>query len=119
MSLIDSDSLNLDERFLNLVSYRQSLVAGNIANLDTPGYKTHDIDFHAEMRRAMSAPEAPSTPMAKEVPGLMQRPDGNDVSIDRESMALAEVQMQYRVGVELVRHEVRMVNMALKDGATS
>jgi flagellar basal-body rod protein FlgB len=119
VSLIESDSLNLDERFLNLVSYRQSLVAGNIANLDTPGYKTHDINFHSEMRKAMAVPDAPTSPTAHEVPGLMQRPDGNDVSIDRESMALAEVQMQYRLGVEMVRHEFRMVNMALKDGATS
>jgi flagellar basal-body rod protein FlgB len=119
MSLIDSDSLNLDERFLNLVSFRQSLVASNIANLDTPGYKTRDVDFKAEMRQALSAPDAPSSPLPQNVPGLMQRPDGNDVSIDRESLALAEVQMQYKVGVEMVRHQFRMINMALKDGATS
>jgi flagellar basal-body rod protein FlgB len=119
MSLINSDSLNLDERYLNLVAFRQSLVAGNIANVDTPGYKTHDINFQSEMRRAMTVPNAPSNPQAQNVPGLMQRPDGNDVSLDRESMALSEVQMQYKLGVEMVRHEFRMVNMALKDGATS
>ena len=68
---------------------------------------------------ARPVPNAPSNPQAQNVPGLMQRPDGNDVSLDRESMALSEVQMQYKLGVEMVRHEFRMVNMALKDGATS
>jgi flagellar basal-body rod protein FlgB len=116
MSLIDSDALNLDERYLNLVSFRQSLVASNIANLDTPGYHTKDINFRTEMQRALSAPEAPSTPQVTGVPGLMQRPDGNDVSLDRESMALAETQMEYRVGVEMVRHEFRMDTLAMKDG---
>jgi flagellar basal-body rod protein FlgB len=37
------------ERYMNLVSARQKLVASNIANADTPGYKTKDIDFQTEL----------------------------------------------------------------------
>lgn len=36
------------EQYLNLLSVRQKLVASNIANVDTPGYKTQDIDFQRE-----------------------------------------------------------------------
>ena len=36
------------EQFMNLVSARQKLVASNIANADTPGYQTKDIDFESE-----------------------------------------------------------------------
>ena len=36
------------EHFLNLLSARQKLVASNIANADTPGYRTKDIDFQQE-----------------------------------------------------------------------
>lgn len=115
MNLIDSSTLQLAGRFLNLASYRQGLIAGNIANVDTPGYRTKDIDFRHELRRQVqgntSALPAPST-----VQGLMQRPDGNDVSIDRESMALAESQLQFRLGVEVVRHEFRMVSTAVSEG---
>jgi flagellar basal-body rod protein FlgB len=36
------------EHYLNLLSARQKLVASNIANADTPGYRTKDIDFQRE-----------------------------------------------------------------------
>lgn len=43
------------ERYLDLVSTRQQLVSSNIANADTPGYKTRDIDFGTELRNATSS----------------------------------------------------------------
>jgi flagellar basal-body rod protein FlgB len=116
MSLIESSSLHLVERFLDLAAYRQSLVASNIANLDTPGYHTRDIDFRGELQKAITAPGTTSKPVPSEVSGLMRRPDGNDVSIDREALALAQTQIQFRVGVELARHEFRMVSTAMQDG---
>ena len=42
------------ERYMNLLSARQKLVASNIANADTPGYKTKDIDFQFEFMSAMN-----------------------------------------------------------------
>lgn len=41
------------ERYLDLLSARQKLLASNLANADTPGYKTRDIDFQREFRRAL------------------------------------------------------------------
>ena len=40
------------ERYMDLLSARQKLVAANIANADTPGYKTRDLDFQSEFQRA-------------------------------------------------------------------
>ena len=57
MSLIDTLNLSTLEHFLNIASYRQSLVASNLANIDTPGYRTRDIDFRSEMKRAAQEPE--------------------------------------------------------------
>jgi flagellar basal-body rod protein FlgB len=45
-----SDTL---ERYMDLLSARQKVVASNIANADTPGYKTKDIDFQSEFRSAL------------------------------------------------------------------
>ena len=39
------------ERYMDLLSARQKLVASNIANADTPGYHTQDIDFQSEFRK--------------------------------------------------------------------
>src|SRR5450432_1255863 len=43
------------ERYLSLTTASQQRTTSNMANVDTPGYRTRDVDFHAEMRRAMSA----------------------------------------------------------------
>jgi flagellar basal-body rod protein FlgB len=59
---------------------------------------------------------AATTPAVRRVPGLIARPDGNDVSVDRETMALAETQLQFRMGVEMLRSEFRRTLMAINEG---
>ncbi len=46
------------EHYMSLLSARQKLVASNIANADTPGYHTQDINFQAEFENAMARPDA-------------------------------------------------------------
>ena len=106
------------ERYLDLVTYRQKLVVGNIANVDTPHYHTRDIDFQNELRRAglkLSSEGMP--PRVQEAGGLLERPDGNNVNIDRESMLLAETQLEFRIGVQLLRGEFQRVLNAIKEGS--
>jgi flagellar basal-body rod protein FlgB len=104
--------------YLDLAAYRQKLIASNLANIDTPGYRTRDIDFQSEMRRAQNrlGQETPS-PRVFEVPGLIERPDGNNVNLDRESMLLARTQLQFRLGVELLRQEFQRISAAVKEGS--
>jgi flagellar basal-body rod protein FlgB len=54
-------------------------------------------------------------PASMEVDGLPERPDGNNVNIDRESMLLSETQLQYQMGVELVKSEFHTLLSAIKD----
>jgi flagellar basal-body rod protein FlgB len=108
------------ERFLNVASDRQSLVINNMANIDTPGYRTRDVDFRAELDRANGSPEQASMgPIAHKVSGLLQRPDGNDVSMDREGLLLAETQMQFRIGVQFIRSQFHQLVMAINEGKDS
>ena len=53
MSWIDSAQVDLLERYLDLSAKRQALITSNIANVDTPGYRTKDIDFQGELQRAL------------------------------------------------------------------
>src|ERR1700736_6318306 len=64
------------EQYMDLLSARQKLVASNIANIDTPGYKTRDIDFQFEYMSMLKG----SNPSMVEVPGLVVKNDGNNVS---------------------------------------
>jgi flagellar basal-body rod protein FlgB len=116
MSWMDSGSLKDTESFLRLTAFRESLVANNIANIDTPKYRTRDIDFNAELRRAQMTPASPSEPAVKEVQGLLERPDGNNVDMDREALLLAQTQLQYSLGVQLLKEQFKDLLTAIREG---
>jgi flagellar basal-body rod protein FlgB len=117
MNWIESSTMQRVEHYLDLVTFRHELISSNLANVDTPGYRTQDVDFEGEMRRAEQRLEGdPVSPHVQEVKGLIERPDGNNVSLERETLALAQVQLQYRAGVELLRNEIHMVQSAINEG---
>ena len=95
---------------------RAEVVAANMANIDTPGYKAVGMDFEAEMREAMTGVEkgrAARPVHIKAVDGLIARPDGNNVSMDREGLNLAEAQLKFKTGVALLRQQYQMVMDAI------
>jgi flagellar basal-body rod protein FlgB len=102
------------ERYLDLLSARQKLVASNIANADTPGYRTLDLDFQTEFANAVR-----TAPQPVEVAGLRTKNDGNNVSIDRESRLLAENALRFQVASSLLRMEIQGVRSAIKEGQGS
>lgn len=99
-------------RYLDLATSQAKLTAANMANLDTPGYHTQGMNFDAEMRDALAAVDENRpghSVQVGEVDGLIARPDGNDVSMDRESLNLAEAQLKFKTGVALLREEYQRV----------
>jgi flagellar basal-body rod protein FlgB len=102
------------EHYMDLLSARQKLVASNIANVDTPGYQTQDIDFQAEFQNA-----ARSGPTITGVPGLANKNDGNNVSLDRESRLLAENALRFQMASSLLRGQISQIRSAIQEGKTS
>jgi len=106
-----SDRLN---QYMSLLSLRQQLVASNIANADTPGYKTKDIDFESELQNAATGLQ----PVVDVVPGLTQKNDGNNVDLDREARLLAENALRFGIASNLLRTQLKAVKMAIEGGST-
>jgi flagellar basal-body rod protein FlgB len=105
-------------RYLDLTSDQLKLTAGNMANVDTPGYKTQGFDFEAEFGRQMEDESGQSglaamEPRVAPVEGLVARPDGNNVSMDREGLQLAKAQLQFKLGTQLLKSEFSMVMSAI------
>ncbi len=100
------------ENYMDLLSARQKLVASNIANADTPGYKTKDLDFQFEF---MSRIEGLS-PSVGNVQGLQVKNDGNDVSMDRETRLLAENAIRFDVATVLLKSQFKMMRSAIQEG---
>lgn len=99
------------ERYMDLLSFRQKLVASNIANADTPGYRTRDIDFAAEFQSAIGG-----QPEVTGVDGLQVKNDGNDVSLDREARLLSENALRFQMASNLMRSELRLTKAAITEG---
>jgi len=114
------------ESYLRLTTAREQAIAANMANVDTPGYHTHDINFQGELKKAMSGALSQSddcaemprlNPVVQDVTGLMERPDGNNVSLDREGLLMSEMQLQYQVGIQLVKHQFHQILSAISGGS--
>ena len=101
-------------RYLDLQTQTMRATAANMANVDTPGYHAVGIDFEKAFSAALDA-RGPVAPAAlDEVAGLVSRPDGNNVSMDREGMSMAQTQLQFRTGIELLKHEFSRMSDAIK-----
>jgi flagellar basal-body rod protein FlgB len=114
------------ENYLRLTTSREQAISTNMANIDTPGYRTHDINFEGELHKAMSGVlgesedgmvTAQMKPVVQEVPGLMERPDGNNVSLDREGLLMSETQLQYQIGIQLIKHQFHQILSAISGGS--
>jgi flagellar basal-body rod protein FlgB len=114
------------ERYMDLSNLELKLTAQNMANVDTPGYRTVGFDFESEMKRSMAELTAQKGPedadrnsvtagvQVEPVDGLLERPDGNNVSMDREGLNMAEAQLRFSVGERLAKDEFSSILQAIQ-----
>jgi len=125
MSMIDTPLMRGLERVLDVSAFRHQVIAANLANVDTPGYRTRDLrPFAGEIERAMagnesSLTEQSFTPVAHEIRGLLERPDGNNISVERESLLLAQNQLRFQVAVQFMKAEFHRMALAITGGGTT
>jgi flagellar basal-body rod protein FlgB len=100
------------ERYMDLLSARQKLTASNIANADTPGFKTKDVDFEGELHAASTG----AAPRISEVQGLPLKNDGNNISIDREARNLAENSLRFNIATQFLQSQIRLTRDAIQEG---
>jgi flagellar basal-body rod protein FlgB len=128
MSIIDTAMTEALGRFLDVDVARYKLIGSNLANIDTPGFRTRDLDFRAELSRASAHAggaergnfaRASFEPVVRQVHRLLERPDGNNVSVERESLLLAETQMKFNLGVQLLKDEFHTISQAINSGGAT
>lgn len=101
---------------LELRANRLGILASNIANAATPGYKARDIDFGAALKaRLNGASEAQAQAGATlyRVP-VMPSLDGNTVELSTEQTAFAENAVGYSATLQFIKGQVDEVTRALK-----
>lgn len=101
---------------LALRSQRLALLASNIANAATPGYKARDLDFGKALDMAQSgtkANDAATAAVGYRVP-LQETLDGNTVELSTEQTIFAENAVQYRTTLSFLNGRINTLMSALK-----
>lgn len=124
--------LSFQQKALGLRAYRQQVLAGNIANADTPNYKARDFNFAAALKDAVAGRDEGSMSVSRTNPAhlaggtengpvrLMYRTpaqssvDGNTVEMDVERAQFSENAIQYEAGVTFITHQLKMLMSAIQ-----
>ncbi|MBA4393394.1 MAG: flagellar basal body rod protein FlgB [Desulfobacca sp.] len=113
------------EQILKTSTFRHKLLASNIANVDTPGYKAKDVTFkeainnHSMKLNQTSSNHISGSNLPKEVGGMtaVERTpwdDGNTVALDMELANMTENALLYQAGVTLLTKKFQMYKTAIK-----
>ncbi len=130
--LLFSNTMSLMERGLDASALRNEVIANNLANVDTPGFKRSDVVFEEELRRAVAGQQKLQGRMThpKHIPippgnhGVIPRiiteretsirNDGNNVDIDREMALMAKNSIMYDALTQALNGDLRKIKMAIE-----
>lgn len=127
-------TINALQKSLDLRAQKQQIIAANVANAETPGYAARKLNFEADLRKALETPalhgrqtNSKHFPLGSNgiqgVQGTISQQvntnplgDGNTVSVDDEMFDLAENQLLYEAGSQILKKKFSMLKFAAGDG---
>lgn len=129
MAINFSNALGIHERALNLRSQRSEVLANNIANADTPGYKAKDIDFKEVLRNTSESMENMRTTNASHISDdydefgnaelkfknpLQPSVDGNTVEVHEEKAEFLKNALQFQASFRFLNEKMKGIKAALR-----
>lgn len=131
--LFDASSITVLEQLVNYSQARHNVLAGNIANLDTPGYRVRDLSpqlFQERLQEALdrrdAAPMAsgkfgangahPLDQVAENLQGILRHDDSN-VSMENQVTEMAKNQMQHNLALTIMASQFRLLQAAIAERA--
>ena len=115
MDLFDTTQIGL-QRAIAGAAQRQSALASNIANANTPNYKPRDVDFHSALQAAFSSGKREAVAgatFAQTSQNDVMRPDGSGVDVDVASAELAKNGLEYEALVSAARGRFDILRSAM------
>ncbi len=108
------------ERSMSRTSTRHSVLASNLANINTPGYKRRDMDFNIALDSAMGKGRG-SFRMQQSESGIYTDPgerryDGNGVDLEREVVAISETELRYQLLTEMTSRYFSGLKNVIREG---
>jgi len=117
-------------RQMTIATAKQAVAAGNLANVDTPGYRAREVDFSAALDRQLGSAEQlatnhashlagtvpTSTVRSQETRGLAARRDGNNVQLDHELLSMVEAAADFSAAQTVLAGKFRLIRYAINEG---
>ncbi|MBI3584298.1 MAG: flagellar basal body rod protein FlgB [Nitrospinae bacterium] len=136
ISKIYGENIDIFKKVLDLRSERHNIISSNIANIDTPNYKSVDISFEEQLRSAADSGSGKGLKKTNDnhLPGgvrdienimpeinIDNTPsgiDGNNVDIDKEVTKMAENTIMYNAVAQLIRQEFEDLKYTIDQGGS-
>lgn len=99
---------------LHGLAARQRVIANNIANLETPGYTAKRVDFESSLRDAIRSGSTDSATLNEHGSGDTPDVNGNNVSIDKETLELTDTNLRYQLAVEATNAKFRLLRASIR-----
>jgi flagellar basal-body rod protein FlgB len=123
-SISDSAVVDTLRRQMAIAVAKQVASAGNLANVDTPGYKTKEVNFAETLKNKLSpgnstfpGATAPNGGVVmQDVEGLPVRRDGNNVQLDRELLSMSRASGDFAAAQTALAAKFRLVRYAINEG---
>lgn len=132
MSGFDSTIQGLDTA-MNLRLVNQNVISSNIANADTPGYKSKKVEFEGALRQALAVDgnlplegdndahivihgSGPVTPAIADDTNGVESLDGNTVNRSEEMAKMVENQLLYDAAAEMLKKKLGMLKYSISEG---
>ena len=133
-SMFESTTIPVLEQVANFATARHDVLAGNIANLDTPGYQSRDLSpamFQSRLKEALTerdnAKAAPASygsttstkplyEIKKSLDGML-RHDNDNVSLEQQVAEMNKNQMQHSLALTILSSQFRLLQSAISEKA--
>jgi len=119
-NIFDTSGIATLERTVSVTAARHEVLANNIANIDTPGYKVRDLDvsaFQKHLKQAIAQGRSAGTGAAGQTKTDFHQyllfHDGNNRSIEKQMTAMAKNGMTNKIAVELLRTRYQLLDRAI------
>jgi flagellar basal-body rod protein FlgB len=118
--IFQADTYQLARKLLDAAALRQEAIASNVANAETPGYRRLDVaPAFAEQLKAqmasgtLSSADPVSPQLTEDATAQSTRPDGNNVEIERELLAMNKNTVEYDYLTQVVSNNLKQLKMAI------
>jgi flagellar basal-body rod protein FlgB len=135
INITENRDIGILKKAMDVVSLRHKVIANNIANINTPGYKAQKVSFEETMKSATGAQDGIALektdkghmgdgeyiesiqPKILRDESVSQKLDGNNVNIESEMVDLAANQLLYNALAQQVSNKISVLRYVIHDGS--